>query len=584
MLERLTEYAERHGLEVEPGFKPKEIRWAVVCDDEGRFLDVMELGDAGDRKNRGQMFPTCPDLGFSELVAGRETRCHFLVETAAVVALHGVEDADLKNREKHRYFVGLLRQAGEVMPEVGHVARLLGDPEALVGIRSRLASLGAKATDKVTFRAGGAFPIESSAWHDWWRGFRRTLSADKVRPRGAGLSPPMRCFASGDLVEPVQTHLKIEGLAGVGGQPSGDALVCFDKESFRSYGLQQSSNAAVSELAVCSYRAALNDLIRHHGRSLAGAKVVHWFKSQIPREDDPLSWLEEGEEEQERNAQHLARELLESIRTGKRPDLAANHFYTLTLSGAAGRVMVRDFMDGPFEDLAGNIHAWFVDLAIVHREGGRLAPDPKFLAVLGATVRDLKDLPPPRVAKMWRVAVHKELIPGDVLAQALSRTRVDILDVRTFNHARMGLLKAYHIRQAKQKGGNAVFNELAPNLNEKHPSPAYQCGRLMAVLANLQRAALGDVGAGVVQRYYAAAGTTPALIFGRLSRLSQFHLAKLAPGLTHWYESKIAGIWGRLGDALPTTLSLEEQSLFALGYYQQLADMRTRKPKEEACE
>ena len=328
-------------MEVEPGFTSKEIRWAVVCDDAGGFLDVVELGDAGQKKNRGQTFSKCPNLSQPELIGGKETRSHFLVETAGVVALHGVEDADLKNREKHRYFVGLLREAGRVMPELGRVAGPLDDPETLVAVRSRLASLGAKATDKVTFRVGGGFPIESSAWHDWWRGFRRTLSADKVRPRGAGLSPPMRCFASGDLVEPAQTHLKVGGLAGVGGQPSGDALICFDKDSFGSYGLQQSTNSAVSERAMCAYVAALNDLIRHHSRLLAGARVVHWFKSQVPREDDPLSWLEEGEEEQERNAQHLAGELLDSIRTGKRPDLATNRFYALTLSGAAGRVMVR---------------------------------------------------------------------------------------------------------------------------------------------------------------------------------------------------------------------------------------------------
>jgi len=119
-----------------------------------------------------------------------------------------------------------------------------------------------------------------------------------------------------------------------------------------------------------------------------------------------------------------------------------------------------------------------------------------------------------------------------------------------------------------------------PELNPEHPSPAYQCGRLMAILAALQRAALGDVGAGVVQRYYAAASSTPSLVLGRLTRNSQFHLNKLAgdkPGLTHWYEDRIGEIYTRLGDAIPRTLTPEEQSLFALGYYQQLVDLRTRK-------
>ena len=107
----------------------------------------------------------------------------------------------------------------------------------------------------------------------------------------------------------------------------------------------------------------------------------------------------------------------------------------------------------------------------------------------------------------------------------------------------------------------------------------------MAVLAALQRAALGDVGAGVVQRYYAAASATPALVLGRLTRTSQFHLNKIeSAGLTYWYEQKLANIWQRLGDGPPRTLDLEEQSLFALGYYQQLADLRTKKADQPALD
>lgn len=111
------------------------------------------------------------------------------------------------------------------------------------------------------------------------------------------------------------------------------------------------------------------------------------------------------------------------------------------------------------------------------------------------------------------------------------------------------------------------------HLNPEHPSPAYHAGRLMAVLASLQNRALGDVGAGVVQRYYAAASSTPALVLGRLIRGAQYHLNKLDKGTAIWYEQLLASIMGKLGDGLPSTLTLEEQSLFALGYYQQRAEL-----------
>ncbi len=196
------------------------------------------------------------------------------------------------------------------------------------------------------------------------------------------------------------------------------------------------------------------------------------------------------------------------------------------------------------------------------------------MAVLGGTVRELKDLPRNVTTRLWRAALKKEPIPFSVLAQALNRAKIDIVNDQPFNHARMGLIKAFNLRHNRSQGGDSMSDTLKPFLNEHHPHPAYHCGHLLAVMAALQRRALGNVGAGVVQRYYAAASTTPALVLGRLSRLSQFHLNKLDnPGLAIWYENLLAGIWGRMKDSPPGVLNLEEQSLFALGYYQQIASL-----------
>jgi CRISPR-associated protein Csd1 len=587
MLHLLAKYAHDHGLETEPGFKPKEVRWAICCGADGGFLDVIELGDTGSKKNRGQLFAKCPDLSQPELVAGSTARSHFLVETAEVVAFYGKGPPAQKALEKHTCFVELLRQAGSVMPELARLAERLAEPETVAAIQRRMDKKEqpkVKPTDKVTFRLGPAFPVDSEAWHSWWRSFRKNLSSappTTERHTEANAHPGrMLCFVTGALALAAATHPKIEGLADVGGQPSGSPLIGFDKESFASYGLEQSANAAVSEEAAAAYRSALNDLIRNHATRLAGAKVVHWFKGPLPLKDDPLSWLEESSEQEELSAQKQARDLLNAIRTGQRADLADNVYYALALSGSGGRVMVRDWMEGRFEALVENVGRWFEDLSIVHRDGGGLAPLPKFLAVLGSTVRTLDDLVPPFVAKMWRVAVHGEPIPRAALAKAAARARVDFLQDQPPSHARMGLIKAYHVRKGRQQGGASMSTDLQPFLNELHPNPAYHCGRLMAVLAALQRAALPDVGAGIVQRYYAAASSTPALVLGRLVRTSQFHLNKLDPGLAYWFEARIADIWGRIRDDPPRTLDLEEQSLFAMGYYQQLAQRQQKSAKK----
>ena len=576
MLELLADYARKHEL-AGLGFKSKSVRWAIICNSDGRFLDVVELGDVEQKKNRGQEFPLCPEFERRAKQAGGMSE--FLVDSAETVVLYGKEAQTQKVKGKHDFFVGLLRDAGEVMPVLKSLAALLEDQDQLVKLRARLEHAKARPQDKVTFQVDGAFPVESDVWHDWWHKKRQAAGPDRTQ-KAAG--KPMVSFVTGQPVVPLETHPKVEGLAGTGGLAMGDVLVGFDKQAFTSYGLDQSENAAVSEEDAHAYRTALNDLISKHSQKLAGAKVVHWFKDKVKPEEDPLAWLQEGAETEERNAQRRASELLGSISEGRRADLAGNYYHALTLSGAGGRVMVRDWMEGQFKELVENIRQWFDDLSIVHRKGGRLARDPKFLAVMGATVRELKDLPPPFVAKMWRVAVRSEPIPQPALARALARFKADIVDKdKTFNHARMGLMKAYHVRKARAERKD---EDMKQYYNWEHSSPAYHCGGMMAVLAKLQQAALGDVGAGVVQRYYAAASATPALVLGRLVRGGQFHLNKLDPGLAHWYEERLGSISMQLGDNVPQTLTLEEQSLFALGYYQQWVDLRTRKSDDNKKE
>ena len=119
-----------------------------------------------------------------------------------------------------------------------------------------------------------------------------------------------------------------------------------------------------------------------------------------------------------------------------------------------------------------------------------------------------------------------------------------------------------------------------PYYNLEHPSAAYHCGALMAVYADIQRTAMPDVNAGVIQRYYASASRTPALVMGQLERLSNYHL-NLVKNLKPWKEKKYeewlnegyCNIRGEVGKEIPTTLNLEEQAYFTLGYRQMAANI-----------
>lgn len=573
MLHQLIAYTETHLGQSEPGFKSRDVRWCLNLAGDGRLLNVLPLGDG----KRGESLTRCPEM--HGMNAGG--KAHFLIETAqnALLLFKGNEDPNKieSTEQRHRFFVGLLREAAETAPRLAPLADLLEDPARLTQARELLADHKAKPGDWLCWRIGGVDPRLEDDVQGWWRAWRRTdlgnASADASNGRGTkpDAGDGMICFLTGNSVKPVPTHPKITGLAGVGGLAMGDVLVGFDKAAFGSYGLNQSTNAAMGEEAVQKYVDGLNHLVRNQSRKLANALVAHWFKESVPPEDDPFDIVIESREQTEAAALGAIRKLLDAIRSGQREDLGKNRYYAVTLSGAAGRVMIRDWVDGSFQDLAHHIEDWFSHLAIVHRGGRGLAQDPKFLAVCGALVRDLKDLPAPTASTLWRVAIHGLPIPRPMMAQALARFRADLVDKDqpATNHARMGLIRAYFVRL--DPGG---ANTMTAYLNPDHPASAYHCGRLLAVLANLQRAALGDVGAGVVQRYYAAASQTPGLILGRLAANARNHLGKLEPGLAWWYESQIADVMSRLGDSAPRILDLEGQGLFALGYYQQLAALR----------
>ena len=576
MLQSLVEYAHKNLADSEPGFTTRSVRWLVDVSGDGRLINVLPVGD-----DKGEQTSKCPDM--HNMNAGG--RAHFLVETVQTISLFCKANEEPKkvaaSGEKHLFLKGMICQSSETIPALLPLAGFMKNGEEIEKLRDRFALEKAKPTDWMKWRIAGADPLQQPEVLEWWRGWRdadQTKGKVEEKPKkgksGEQLFPDvvsagMVCFLSGEALEPVATQPKIGGLSGVGGLGTGDVIAGFDKSAFCSFGLEQARNAAMGAKPVRAYVDALNHLIKNHSRKLANALVVHWFKDSIPQENDPLWFLSEPPELTEGAAQQSARGILTALRKGERPIPANNRYYALTLSGASGRVMIRDWMEGSFEELVARVEQWFSDLEIVARDGGGTAHEPKFMSVCGSIMRDLKDLPAPTAATLWRVALSGLPIPQPIIAQAMARFRADLIDDKPFNHARMGLIKAYFIRKGDQ--------QMSAYLNKEHPEAAYQCGRLLAVLAGLQRAALGDVGAGVVQRYYVAASQTPGLTLGRLIGNAKNHLNKLEGGLTYWYEGQIAEIMSHIQDRIPSTLNLDQQSLFALGYYQQIAANRAGK-------
>jgi CRISPR-associated protein Csd1 len=122
------------------------------------------------------------------------------------------------------------------------------------------------------------------------------------------------------------------------------------------------------------------------------------------------------------------------------------------------------------------------------------------------------------------------------------------------------------------------------NLDPENSNIGYLCGRLFAVLENVQYHAIGDANAGIGDRLFGAASTSPSATFGRLLKLAKHHLGKIggeSKGLEVNLDKTIQDILSRIGD-FPRTLSLEDQGRFALGYYHQKnANFKTKENKQE---
>lgn len=612
MFRALQEYAITRGLSSLPGLNTKKIHWRIDLDSAGRCLGVTPLVDSNGEI--GQLFLSVPEQKASVMNAGG--RSHFMVETLDVVLLFGTEKLDAKKqralRAKHDYFVSLLEESSGVYPPNGLCAQVLKDEELCAHIRHELANHKARPTQTVGFAVDDVLLITQKNWHEWWQERRAKEGTPSSAPGSAPLRERrMRCLMTGEMVVPVASHDRVKGLGVIGGQAL-SALVSFDKDSFLSFGLKHGYNAAMSETATKAYLDAMNDLVRN-GTAYPdlGLMILTWYRDPLAETDDPAALMDArygdaGDEDEEMEriladldahdparktaAEMRARELLRAVESGERQDLLGNRFHIIILSSAGARIMIRDYRELAFTELARNIDQWFADTRLVSlfSQGGILrAPRFRGLVASLASVHasgklDWESVSPGLATDLYLSALMNRPIPFAALEKAVLRIRNEALTsgllyknrdakVKRINYAALQLIRAYHVRKGRRDDRKTMENSILPGLNPDHPSVAYQLGRMMAVLADLQRYAIGRVGAGVIERFYGSFSTTPALVHGRLIKLAQNHLGQLkSTRQRNEFNRELSDISVRIKDNLPTTLTLEEQSLFALGYYQQM--------------
>lgn len=580
MLNALYQYAVEQQLALPVGFVLKTVKAFLCLTADGRFLGL-ELSD--DRAY------AAPDIGS---LANGTNRCNPLVEKSSIVVPEAAS-------AKSEYFQQVLAEGSSALPALGACLAALRSAETLDAMHRELEREKIKPGDRITFRVDGACILEIPGLVAWWQEYRRRFAS----PRDGAKSS---CLITGQLTVPLETAPPINGLSVVGGHPRGDALICFDKDAFCSYGLSQAANAPVSEEAYAGVKAALDELLKK-APIVAGMKFVHWYDRPLPSPEDGLDGVMAGfeldaEEEEEENAppeepvnasavRAQADALPKSVYSGQPQAPLPDRYFILLLSGVSGRVMIRRYEQGAYEDLQRKLALWYDDLSLCRMDGVSAMRNYKLSARLYRLMKrqDNDKEPYKRAAKelagivpaVFSAILAGGPLPDVVAARSLAYIRSQMLqndEERTSPPIPDGIccqwLKAWLMRRNRLKRQE---EKLMLYYNPHHPDSAYQIGALVAVYAAIQRAAMPDVNASMVQRYYASASQMPALVLGRLAAMSNHHQEKLE---YRWqvdmFQELLDAASVAMGDSIPAVLNLEEQAYFALGYRQMHAEINHR--------
>ncbi|HBK03810.1 MAG TPA: hypothetical protein DDY87_05435 [Clostridiales bacterium] len=615
MLKALYDYGIRNHLTVPPGFIRKPIRAYICLSQSGSFLGIEVCG-----KEETQV---CPDIGS---MANSPDKCNPLAEKASIIL------AD--TGKKPDYFRKLLREGATAAAVLRTCLNALETPETFGDIQREAGLRKIKDADRISFQVDGCPVVADKSVRSWWEAYRKCFQAE-------GNAPRFPCLITGQPTVPLATLPVVNGLQVVGGHSRGEALFCFDKAAFQSYGLKQSANAPVSEEAFAVVKEAMNDLLagspamynREKTRNwnpaapiYAGMKFLHWYDFSLSMEEDPIHQSFQGEdavydddddcneEEQpptserqeekrgyrERQARRKADALVKSISSGTEPPELNGEYHIMLISGNNGRAMIRRYAHGSYQTLKRNLELWTEDLSLADNKGTGKIQSRKLFARLTRLIKDQKNTGQKLSDQMKRELAG--VTPAIVMAIISGTPLPDTVAARALGYIRSRLLaageddkkpilpdgiacqwlKVWLIRKRRMK--NEEVNIMAEyDLN--FPNAAYHCGAWLAVYACLQRAAMGNVNASLVQRFYASASQTPALAFGTLSKMGMVYLEMLRKdrkfGEVSNFEMRLGEVCAFFGSdpahQLPATLNLEGQSYFALGYRQMCTRMIAEK-------
>jgi CRISPR-associated protein Csd1 len=550
ILQALCEYYERTRGEEEipePGFSRQKIQFALIIDGDGNLLQVRDLRFIQNNK------PGPKELIVPETVKRASGIAANFAWDNTMYAL-GATAADKAKRAASAFtaFKKRNHEVGDGIDDEGIKALLRFLDKWQPSKAANLDNWEEMAGLNVVFQLDEdlGFIHDRPRVRDAWLHYR-TLKTSKTTST---------CLVTGTKASISRLHPSIKGVKNA--QTSGAAIVSFNLGASCSYGKEQNYNAPVGEASTFAYTTALNHLLRFGSQQriqIGDATTVFWTSRSLPVESFMGMILSPKYDAAE--LQDL-RSFLTSVNEGHMPpgidpDV---RFYILGLSPNAARISIRFWHASTIGDIFDKVGQHFRDLAIVKS----FDSDPDFPAIgqllrETAVLRKSENIPPVLGGALMRSILTGLPYPLGFYSALLGRIRAD----KEINYFRAAIIKAFLVRKYRSI---SVSKEVTMTLNTEETNIAYRLGRLLAILEKVQLDAIPGSNATIKDRLYSAASASPRSVFPQVLRTAQHHIQKTVygPKSDKLIEEILQGV-----QDFPAYLGLDDQGLFALGYYHQ---------------
>ena len=575
ILRALTQYyqrkAESDGGVAPEGFENKEIPFIIVIDKQGNFIQLEDTRELKGKKKVGRIFLVPKGLGRSGSKSYEVS--NLLWDHYGYVLAYAGEKGQEQADKQHASFTAKVNELKQVLPDdagVTAVAAFLSSAEekSKVMQATNWVECAKVKGCNLSFRLVEEtvdLVCQSKMVQDY-------LSVSSDNNEETDDFKEGICLITGKKTLVARKHHQISGIHK---QPTPFCAVDKGSTAFHSYGKKQGFAFPVGKQAMFEYTTALNTLLACENRFRIGdVTAICWSAKPTPLEEHLASLISGGGKDNPDAHIDAVKSLYKSLYSGKytEPD-GKEKFYLLGLSPNSARIVVRFWHETTVAALSESIAAWYDDLQMVRGEN---SPYPEYMPLprlLGNLVLDgkMENLPSDLIAQVTDAALNNRVLPVSLLQAALRRNKAE----QKITYGRASLLKAY-INRAIRAGRLKNMKELTMSLDRNRQDIGYVLGRLFAVLEKTQAEANPGLNATIADRYFGSASSTPITVFGTLMRLLPHHLNKLE------FEGRAVQLQWEIRQILehcqrfPNHLNLEQQGLFAIGYYHETQFLFTK--------